>query len=151
MRTSRLQQSVEFRVAPAVLYEMYMDSKKHSQATGAPAKLGRRAGAAFTAFGGELLGKNLLTVSEKMIVQSWRAAHWRKSDSDSILVLTFSKTKSGGRVDLVHVNVPEHDHQVVRGSPTRKIGAPGFPIISFPALGDAPLRGRSLSTVPPLQ
>ena len=111
--TEAIQQSVEFRVAPAVLYEMYMDSKKHSQATGAPAKLGRRAGAAFTAFGGELLGKNLLILPKKMIVRSWRAAHWKKSDPDSIVVLTFSKTKSGGRVDLVHVNVPEHDHQGV--------------------------------------
>ncbi|HEY5175806.1 MAG TPA: SRPBCC domain-containing protein [Terriglobales bacterium] len=101
--TEAIQQSVEFRVAPDVLYEMYMDSKKHSQATGA----------AFTAFGGELLGKNLLILPKKMIVQSWRAAHWKKSDPDSILVLTFSKTKSGGRVDLVHVNVPEHDHQGV--------------------------------------
>ena len=48
-----------------------------------------------------------------MIVQSWRSAAWKKADTDSILILTFGKTPSGGRVDLVHVDVPEHDHKGV--------------------------------------
>ena len=48
-----------------------------------------------------------------MIVQTWRAEGWKKTDPDSILVIRFSKTKTGGRVDLVHVNVPEYDHQGV--------------------------------------
>ena len=146
--TEAIQQSVEFRVAPAVLYEMYMDSKKHSQATGAPAKLGRRAGAAFTAFGGELLGKNLLILPKKMIVQSWRAAHWKKSDPDSILVLTFSKTKSGGRVDWCTSMFPS---MTTRASPKAGkliIGNPGAPILRVGDPGQ-PLRGRSLSTLPP--
>ena len=92
---------------------MYIDSAKHSKATGAPAKLGRRAGAAFSAFGGSTKGKNLLVVPGKMIVQAWRATHWKKADPDSILVMTFSKTPSGGRMDLVHANVSEHDHKGV--------------------------------------
>jgi len=111
--TEAIQQSVDFDASPEVLYEIYMDSRKHTQATGGPAKLGRRAGAAFTAFGGTLRGKNLLIVPKKMIVQSWRAKSWKKTDPDSILILTFSKTKFGGRVDLVHANVPEHDHKGV--------------------------------------
>jgi hypothetical protein len=48
-----------------------------------------------------------------MIVQAWRSGGWKKADADSILVLTFSNDGSGGRVDLAHVNVPEHDHQGV--------------------------------------
>ena len=111
--TSAIQQSAEFGVSPAVLYELYMDSKKHSQATGAPAKLSRKPGGVFTAFGGQLKGKNLLLVPNKMIVQTWRASQWKRSDPDSILVIQFSKTKIGARVDLVHVGVPEHDHQGV--------------------------------------
>jgi activator of HSP90 ATPase len=111
--TKAIQQAVEFDAAPKTLYEMYIDSAKHSKATGAPAKLGRRAGAAFTAFGGSIKGRNLAVVPGKMIVQAWRATHWKKADADSILVMTFSKTPSGGRVDLVHANVPEHDHKGV--------------------------------------
>ena len=111
--TPALQQSVEFDAMPERLYEMYMDSKQHAQATGAPAKVSRRAGGAFSAFGGQLKGKNLLVVPTKMIVQTWRAEMWKKSDPDSILVIEFHKTKTGSRVDLVHVNVPEYDHQGV--------------------------------------
>ena len=111
--TPASQQSVEFAVSPAVLYELYMDSKKRSQATGAPAKLSRRSGGALTAFGGQLKGKNLLLLTNKMIVQTWRASQWKKSDPDSILVIQFSKTKTGARVDLVHSGVPEYDHQGV--------------------------------------
>jgi activator of HSP90 ATPase len=107
--TTAIQQSVEFGVLPEVLYELYMDSKKHARATGAPAKVSRKAGGAFTAFGGELKGKNLLIIPKKMIVQAWRATQWKKSDPDSILVIRFTKTKTGARVDLVHVNVPEYD------------------------------------------
>ena len=111
--TPAIQQSVEFDVPPETLYELYMDSKKHSLATRAPAKLSRKVGGAFTAFGGQLKGVNLLVAPKQMIVQTWRVEGWKKTDPDSILVMRFSKTKTGGRVDLVHVNVPEHDHQGV--------------------------------------
>ena len=60
-----------------------------------------------------LRGRNLLIVPGKMIVQAWRSNHWKKNDADSILILTFSRAGSGGRVDLVHANVPEHDHEGV--------------------------------------
>jgi len=109
--TKVIQQSVEFDASPETLYEMYVDSRKHSAATGQPAKVSRRVGATFSAHNGVLSGKNLVVVPKKMVVQSWRATSWKKSDLDSILTLTFTKTPSGGRVDLVHVNVPEHDHK----------------------------------------
>jgi activator of HSP90 ATPase len=111
--TAVIQQSVEFDASPETLYEMYIDSRKHSKATGQPAKLSRKVGAAFAAFSGTLRGKNLLVVPKKMIVQSWRATQWKKADPDSILILTFTKTPSGGRVDLVHANIPEYDHKGV--------------------------------------
>ncbi len=59
-------------------------------------------------------GRNLVIVPNRVIVQAWRAEHWPKSDPDSILILTFSKAPGGGQVDLVHVNVPGHDHQGVK-------------------------------------
>lgn len=112
-KTNVIQQSAEFKTSPQTLYEMYMDSAKHSRATGSRAKVGRKAGDAFTAFDGMLHGKNLLIVRGEMVVQSWRASSWKKSDGDSILILTFRKTAYGARVDLVHVNVPAHDHKGV--------------------------------------
>ena len=111
--TKTIEQSVDFNASPETLYEMYMDSRKHSSATGFPAKLGRKAGSAFTAFGGQLEGRTLVVVPGKMVVQAWRSIGWKKTDADSILVLNFRKEGSGGRVDLAHVNVPEYDHQGV--------------------------------------
>jgi activator of HSP90 ATPase len=108
-----IQQSVRFRTSPQALYDLYLDSKKHSAATGTPAKLSRRAGGKFTAFGRALEGKNLFLTSGKQIVQFWRASHWKKHDW-SILVLNFSKVAGGAQVDLVHIGVPAYDQKGVR-------------------------------------
>lgn len=82
--------------------------------TGAPAKTSAKARGKWSAWGGAIQGRNLLIVPGKMIVQAWRSSVFRKSEPDSILVLTFSKAKGGGRIDLVHVNVPSYDHKGVR-------------------------------------
>jgi activator of HSP90 ATPase len=116
--TRAIQQSIVLKATPEELFETFLDSKKHSAATGAPAKASRRTNGSFTAFGGQIHGRNLAIVPGKMIVQSWRASHWKDEDLDSILVLRFSKAPGGGRIDLVHVNVPAHDHKgVTQGWP----------------------------------
>jgi hypothetical protein len=45
-----------------------------------------------------------------MIVQTWRGSNWKKSEGDSILILTFNKVSGGGRINLVHANVPDRDY-----------------------------------------
>jgi hypothetical protein len=80
--------------------------------------MSRKVGGKFTAWGNQLRGRNLLIVPKRLIVQSWRATHWKTSDPDSILILEFSKAPGGARVDLVHVNVPPYDHKgVTQGWP----------------------------------
>lgn len=111
--TTPIHQPVLFRARPEELFDIYLDSKKHSAATGAPARMSRKAGDTFTAWGGQLRGRNLLIIPGRLIVQAWRATHWKPTDLDSILVLRFSKAPGGARVDLVHANVPEHDHKGV--------------------------------------
>lgn len=75
--TRVIQQSVRFPVPPEELFEMYLDSKKHSEATGGAARMSRGAGGEFTAWGGQLRGRNLLVVSNLTIVQTWRGTHWK--------------------------------------------------------------------------
>jgi len=108
--TKTIQQRVEFPASPQRLFDIYTDSKKHSAATGAKATVSKKAGDKFTAFDGMLSGRNLLVIPNQMIVQAWRGSHWKKTDPDSILIIKFSKTQKGARVDLAHVNVPDHDH-----------------------------------------
>jgi activator of HSP90 ATPase len=116
--TKPIQQSVRFAATPARLFEMYMDSAKHSAATGGHAKLSRKAGGTFTAWNKMLRGRNLMIVPNRMIVQSWRSINFKPGDPDSILILEFSKAPGGARVDMIHVNVPAQDHQgVSRGWP----------------------------------
>jgi activator of HSP90 ATPase len=116
--TKPIVQSVTFKASPEELFALFTDSRKHSASTGAKATVSAKAGAKWIAFGGMLLGKNLAVVPGKMIVQAWRASHWHESDLDSILVLKFSKAAGGGKVDMVHAGVPQHDHKgVTKGWP----------------------------------
>jgi hypothetical protein len=111
--TKAIQQSVRFAASPRTLFEFYLDSKKHSAATGGKATMSRNVGGAFTAWNKMLRGRNLMIVSNRLIVQSWRSVNFKPGDADSILILGFSKAPGGGQVDLVHVNVPSQDHKGV--------------------------------------
>jgi activator of HSP90 ATPase len=109
--TPVIRHSVRFSCPPDVLFELYMDSARHSVATGARAKVGRRAGDQFTAFEGALSGRNLMVIPKRMIVQAWRSTNFKKTDPDSVLVLEISKVAGGARIDLVHVGVPAQSHE----------------------------------------
>lgn len=104
-----IQQSVVLPAAPERLYDMYLDPAAHAEFTGAPVTISPVAGSAFAAFGGVLSGRTLTTVPKRMIVQTWRASHWTPEDLDSTLILTFWSDPAGGRIDLVHANVADHD------------------------------------------
>jgi uncharacterized protein YndB with AHSA1/START domain len=111
--TRAIQQSVVLPASPEKLFHSFLDSKEHTAMTGAPANTSNKVGGKWSAWGGAIHGRNLLLVPGRMIVQAWRSSVFKKSEPDSILVLTFSKAKGGGRIDLVHVNVPEYDHKGV--------------------------------------
>lgn len=111
--TPAIEQSVTFKSTPSQLYELFMDSAKHTAATGAPAKVSRKVGGKWSAFGGMILGKNLALLPNRMIVQSWRSSAWKASDLDSVVVVRFEKSKGGATVHLAHVGVPPYDHKGV--------------------------------------
>lgn len=111
-----IQQTVKFGVPPERLYDIYMDSKKHGAAVNSRASVGRKVGSRFSAFGGMLRGRILARVPGRMIVQTWRGSNWKKTEGDSILILTFSKARGGGRIHLVHANLPDaHAARINRG------------------------------------
>jgi len=103
-----IQQTVKFGASPQRLFNIYMDSKRHGEAINSRASVSRKVGGKFSAFDGALAGRNLAIVPNRMIVQSWRGSNWKKTDPDSILILTFSKAPGGARVNLVHANLPDH-------------------------------------------
>jgi activator of HSP90 ATPase len=110
-----ISQTVTFPGAGAKqLYNLYMNSKQHSQVTGAAAEISKKVGEAWQAYDGHARGKNLLVSANKMIVQTWRAKNWDRKTPDSILVLSFSDVEGGAQVELAHSLVPESDFKEIK-------------------------------------
>ena len=107
--------------APAEkLFNMYLDPSLHAAITGAPVTIGEQSGSVFGAFDGRLSGMILQVVRPSLIVQSWRSFHFREEDPDATLIITFNPEGKQGRIDLVHLDVPDHDYDAVnRGWETR--------------------------------
>ncbi len=61
-KMNRIVQKVKFETSPAKLYNLLLDSKKHSQATGSKVVVSRKVGGRFSAWDGYILGKNLFLV-----------------------------------------------------------------------------------------
>lgn len=110
-----IQQKVTFKGATAKqLYNLYMNAKLHSEVTGAPAEISKKAGEAFKAHSGNIKGKNLHVLANKLVVQTWRAKGWDRKQPDSVLTLYFQDTEDGAQVQMVHALVPEDQLALVK-------------------------------------
>jgi uncharacterized protein YndB with AHSA1/START domain len=76
--TKDLRHTVHIKAKPSAVYGALMDSKKHTAFTGAPVKISRKVGGAFSAHGPHLKGINVDLSKNKRIVPAWRAAGWPK-------------------------------------------------------------------------
>ena len=134
-------QDILFRnTTPKSLFDLYINAKKHSAATGAMAKITSKEGSLFTVHNGYITGKNLQIVKNKQVVQSWRAQGWDKEMTDSILLLNFEQKGKDTVLQLVHANIPDkhakgidhgwHDHY---WKPWKKFLA-GKPVAKSPAM-----------------
>lgn len=102
--------AVDLVAPPDDVFDAYLNPKLHAQITGAPVAIAPRVGAKFEAFGGQLQGRILQVVPKRLVVQSWRSLGWKATDLDSTLILSFLKRgRRGTTMELVHVNVPDHD------------------------------------------
>lgn len=108
-----VKQSVVLPASSRELYAAYLSPKRHAAIAGGKVQIGSKPGSTFRAFGGALRGRMLQTIPGRLIVQSWRSTGFRKSDPDSTLIIRFTPAGKRGRVDLVHVNVPDHDYNGV--------------------------------------
>src|SRR6476646_5441560 len=109
---SVIQQSVVLPVQAEALFEMYLDPAAHAAFTGFPVKIAAEPGAEFHAFNEQLSGQIVAVVRPRLVVQSWRSVKFHSDEPDSTLILSFSSDPSNpqhGRIDLIHLDVPEHD------------------------------------------
>ena len=104
-----IEQKILFKGSTAEeLFDIFVNPKKHSEIHGgAEAKISSGADKPFSLLNGNLKGKNLLIVPNRMIVQTWRGNVWNEGDLDSILTLVFTDTTKGAQIDLVHSFTPD--------------------------------------------
>jgi activator of HSP90 ATPase len=106
-------QSVVLPARAEQLYATYPDPALHAAVTGAPVTVSAESGAPFRAFDGQISGTTLSAIAPRLIVQSWRSTNFRDADPDSTLILAFVPEGAHGRIDLIHIDVPEQDYQGV--------------------------------------
>ncbi len=103
-------QKVLFKnTSPKEIYNLYMNAKLHTFITGAPAKISNKTGAAFTAHGSYIAGKNLYLVNDKLIVQTWKAENWTREDPDSIFMIALEQRGNDVVLHATHANVPDRE------------------------------------------
>jgi activator of HSP90 ATPase len=74
--STAIHQEIEFKAAPARIYEVLLDAKQFSALTKDAAEIQPQAGATFKLFGGRIEGRNVELAPNQRIVQAWRPSAW---------------------------------------------------------------------------
>ena len=97
---------------PHDVYESLLDSKRHGKLIGERAKIGRRPGQAWSAYGAGLSGEQIALTKDKCIVQSWRESDWPKG-VHSRATFSLARTKGGTRITFRQSGVPDRHYRSI--------------------------------------
>jgi activator of HSP90 ATPase len=92
---------------PKVVYEAWLDGKKHSDFTGSRAEIDGRVGGAFTAWDGYISGTTISAQPFGRIVQTWRTTEFPADAPDSEIEVILEEVPEGTRITIVHTNIPD--------------------------------------------
>ena len=92
---------------PQQIYDAWLSSRGHTKMTGSTARAKPEEGAAFSAWGGYIKGRNLTLEPGRRIVQSWRTTKFVRKDPDSQIEVLLESVADGTRITLHHTNVPD--------------------------------------------
>ena len=112
MKMKTIKQSVVFKATPHEIYEMLMNSKKHSHFTNASAKISQKIGGKISAYDGYIEGKNTEIVPDKKIVQKWRGSDWPEGHY-STATFELRKVASGTQLKFTQIDVPEEQFKEI--------------------------------------
>ncbi|MDP4219069.1 MAG: SRPBCC family protein [Bacteroidota bacterium] len=113
MKTKTIRQSVTIHAKAHDVFEALMDEKKHAKFTGGPAKISRRVGGKYTAYGDYMGGENLEIIPDKKIVQTWRSTDLPK-DLTTKITFNFKEEKGKTKLAFTHSGVPEKQYEEFR-------------------------------------
>ena len=106
--TKTIEQTATFNASPHEVYELLMDSEKHTKFSGAKATISREIGGSFTAYDGALSGTILELVPDSKIVKSWQGSDegWVEGHY-STATFTLEAIDGGTHLTFVQTGVPE--------------------------------------------
>lgn len=96
-----------FPVKPNEIYSAWLDSKAHSNMTGAKAKVNPKINGTFSAWYGYISGKTVELKLNQKIVQLWRTTEFPQDAPESILEIKLEVIQKGTRLTLFHKNIPD--------------------------------------------
>lgn len=92
-----IEQTVTFDAAPEQVFEALMDSKRHAEFTGAPARVSREVGGPVSCHDGFISAINVELVKNERIVQAWRGKTW---PAGVYSIATFALASAGKQTTL---------------------------------------------------
>jgi hypothetical protein len=105
----KIEKAIKFTGATAAeLFDVYVKPQKHSILDGgAETKISAAVSEDFSLLNGNLSGKKLLLLLNRMIVQFSSGNVWEENDFDSIQTFVFSDTKTGAQICVMHSCTPK--------------------------------------------
>lgn len=108
-----IRQKILISASPEEVYDALMDEEKHSEFTGASAKIENKVGGKFSVWDGYANGENLKLDPGKLIVQSWRASDWPHGKTSTVTYHLSSK-ENGCEIEFEHKDVPKEFEEDIR-------------------------------------
>jgi activator of HSP90 ATPase len=109
----KITQTIILKAAPHDVFELIIDSKKHSAFTGDNAVISRNVGGKFKAYGDYITGENLEIVQDKRIVQTWRASDWPDGIYSQV-TFEFEKSGKNTKLNFSQEGVPEDQYAEIK-------------------------------------
>ena len=115
IKKKSIEQEIIIKSSPHEIYEVFMDSKKHSKLTESKAKVSREVGGSFSIFEGSLSGKNVELNQDKKIVQTWRGdgENWPKGYYSTINLI-LEPVDQGTLIKFTQIDIPEASYESVK-------------------------------------
>jgi activator of HSP90 ATPase len=97
------------------IYKSWLSTQRHTKMTGGTAFVSDKVGEKFTAWEGDITGKNMELEPYKRIVQTWRSGQFGADESDSQIEVLLSEQGEETILTLKHTNVPESGEHYKKG------------------------------------
>jgi activator of HSP90 ATPase len=115
VQTKTIEEEIIIKAKPHEVYEIFMDSRKHSKLTESEAKISRKVGSKFSIFEGSINGINKELEQDKKIVQSWRSEEedWPAKHYSTVTFI-FESIEEGTLIKFKHTEIPSAVYESVK-------------------------------------